>query len=230
MRSDPDLQKYSHLLPAAPEMPQGQPAGVILTKGERMLPPRQGRIIVFDTETTGFGRQDCIVEIGAIEVIDGEVTGHQFHSYIDAKRRSSIMALNVHQLTPEFLRENGRKMGKVMPSFLRFMGDSKLLAHNALFDMRMVNQELERLGRTAIETTRCYDSQRYYRAKFPHRRYNLDSCCQHLGISLKQRQVHGATIDAYLTARLLQKLWDHKAGIKARAGTNAMFRKRLPNR
>jgi hypothetical protein len=44
--------------------------------------PRNGRVICFDVETTGFSINDCIVEIGAVEVIDGMRTGMIFQSKI----------------------------------------------------------------------------------------------------------------------------------------------------
>lgn len=44
-------------------------------------PPQQGRVICFDLETTGFSREDGIIEIGAVELIDGYRTGVLFQSY-----------------------------------------------------------------------------------------------------------------------------------------------------
>jgi hypothetical protein len=36
---------------------------------------RMGRVIAFDVETTGFSSKDCIIEIGAVEIINGFRTG-----------------------------------------------------------------------------------------------------------------------------------------------------------
>eukprot|EP01105_Mastigella_eilhardi_P022108 TRINITY_DN5417_c0_g1_i1.p1 TRINITY_DN5417_c0_g1~~TRINITY_DN5417_c0_g1_i1.p1 ORF type:complete len:295 (+),score=70.16 TRINITY_DN5417_c0_g1_i1:51-887(+) len=41
----------------------------------------RGRVICFDLETTGFSREDCIIEVGGVEVIDGVRTGAIFQSY-----------------------------------------------------------------------------------------------------------------------------------------------------
>lgn len=43
---------------------------------------QEGRVICFDVETTGFARTDSIIEIGAVELIDGIRTGCLFQSYI----------------------------------------------------------------------------------------------------------------------------------------------------
>lgn len=80
------------------------------------LPSRRGRIVVFDTETTGFSRDDCVIEIGAAELLNGELTGVQFHSYINAARASNPGALKVHGLTQSFLSKH-RTVGRVLRSF-----------------------------------------------------------------------------------------------------------------
>ena len=90
------------------------------------------RIICFDIETTGleFARGDRIIEIGAVEVIDGIVTDNNFHEYVNPDGKiippDSYM---VHKISNAFL-EDKPKMATIAPKFLEFIGDSPIVAHN----------------------------------------------------------------------------------------------------
>jgi len=68
-----------------------------------VIPKPSGRLIVFDTETTGLGFHDRIVEIGGVELIDGKQTGDNFQSYVNCQRKSHWGALRCHGLTCKFL-------------------------------------------------------------------------------------------------------------------------------
>jgi DNA polymerase-3 subunit epsilon len=95
------------------------------------------REIVFDTETTGFDPStgDRIVEIGCIELLNRIPTGATFHAYINPERDMPASAENVHGLSAAFLADKPL-FAEVAEKFLEFIGeDSKLVAHNAGFDM-----------------------------------------------------------------------------------------------
>ena len=63
------------------------------------------RIVVLDTETTGLNARsgDRIIEVGCVELVNRQLTGNNFHSYINPERDSEDGALAVHGLTTEFL-------------------------------------------------------------------------------------------------------------------------------
>ena len=63
------------------------------------------RYVILDTETTGFEPElgHKLVEIGAVEMIDRQLTGRHFHHYLNPERDSDEGALAVHGLTTEFL-------------------------------------------------------------------------------------------------------------------------------
>ena len=111
------------------------------------------RVICFDIETTGFEfmRGDRIIEIGAVEVIDGKITDNSFHEYINPEGKiippDTYM---VHKISNAFL-EDKPKMSEVAPRFLEFISDSPIVAHNGLdFDFPFVNFELKKLGLNPI--------------------------------------------------------------------------------
>ena len=101
------------------------------------------REIVLDTETTGFepGEGDQLVEIGAVELMNHVPTGRTFHEYINPQRDMPQSAFEVHGLSAEFLSDKPL-FKDIARAFLDFIGDAKLVIHNAAFDMKFLNAEL----------------------------------------------------------------------------------------
>ena len=101
------------------------------------------REIVLDTETTGLDpvSGDRIVEIGAVELWNHLPTGKTFHKYLNPERNMPEEAQAVHGLTEEFLKDKP-VFAKIAEDFLTFINGSKLIIHNASFDMKFINAEL----------------------------------------------------------------------------------------
>src|ERR1044071_9395133 len=111
------------------------------------------REIVLDTETTGFDpfTGDRLVELACLEIEDFVPTGRSFHRYIDACRDMPIEAERVHGLSSAFLRGKPRfDDSEVVDAFLDFVGDARLIAHNAAFDRGFINWELGKANRADI--------------------------------------------------------------------------------
>ena len=104
------------------------------------------RVVVFDTETTGCSSWDEICQIGAAEYIGGKLT-RTLSLYICPTCRMNAWAEAVHGLSMEFLRENGIAPPEAMRRFFECVGQNAMLvAHNATFDLRMLNCECEKFG------------------------------------------------------------------------------------
>ena len=170
------------------------------------LPYGRGREIVFDTETTGLDATQGhrIIELGAIELVDRLPTGRHFHSFLDPGPEHIELHEAVTRIT-------GYTIDKVRgePSFadkadefLDFVGDARLIAHNADFDRKFVNEELKRLGRLPFKLDRFVDTLRIARAKFPGSPATLDALCKRFEVSLAARATHGALIDSELLAEV----------------------------
>ena len=102
---------------------------------------RNGRVVVFDTETTGCSRWDEICQIAAVEYVDG-VRARTFSVYVCPTCEMNPWAERVHGLSLDFLSENGLAPEEAMRQFFEFLGsDALLVAHNSKFDLRMLNQE-----------------------------------------------------------------------------------------
>jgi DNA polymerase-3 subunit epsilon len=165
------------------------------------------REIVFDTETTGFdpATGDRLVEIGCVELINQIPTGATFHVYINPEREMSEGAFAVHGLSTEFLADKPR-FAEVADAFLDFVGDARLIAHNAEFDIRFIDFELTRLGRPAIGMGRAIDTLALARRKHQGAANSLDALCARYGVDNSRRVKHGALTDAEILAEVYAEL------------------------
>ena len=171
------------------------------------------REIILDTETTGLNPHegDRIVELGCVELINRMPTGRHFRKYINPERDVPAQATRIHGLTTEFLKDKP-VFAEVVEAFLEFVGDADLVAHNAEFDMRFVNCELENLGLEGIAPTRVIDTLQIARSKYPGAQNSLDALCRRLGIDNSNRSLHGALLDAQLLAEVYLELTGGRQG------------------
>ena len=165
------------------------------------------REIVFDTETTGFepGEGHRIVEIGLVELMDHFPTGRSKQFYLNPERDVPIESQRVHGLSGEFLADKPL-FAHIADEFLEFVGDAVLVIHNASFDMKFINAELIRVGRTPLSMARTVDTIEIAKRKLPGARYSLDELCRRFSIDLSAREKHGALLDAELTAQVYLEL------------------------
>jgi DNA polymerase-3 subunit epsilon len=165
------------------------------------------REVIFDTETTGLDPSDGhrICEIGCVELVNRIQTGRTFHAYLNPLRPMPAEAEAVHGLGDAFL-ANKPTFGSIVRQLLEFLGDARLVAHNAEFDRRFLNWELRNCGETEIGAERVEDTLAIARRKFPGAKHSLDALCQRFGIDLAGRDKHGALLDARLLADVYVEL------------------------
>ncbi len=183
------------------------------------------REIVLDTETTGFepGEGHRIVEIGCIELINHIPTENVFHRYVNPERDMPEAAFKVHGLSAEFLKGHN-VISEEIDEFLEFIGEDKLVIHNASFDMKFLNAELGLLGRPALPMTRSIDTVTMARQKFPGAQANLDALCRRFGIDNSARTKHGALLDAELLAEVyLELIGGRQRGLSLEDSGGAMI-------
>lgn len=183
------------------------------------------REIVLDTETTGFDPKtgDRIVEIGAVELMGHVATGNTYHQYINPERGMPADAFEVHGLGDEFLRDKP-KFAAVGQAFLDFVGDSKMIIHNAAFDMNFLNFELGKMGLRQLPWEQALDTLAIARKKFPGSPSSLDALCRRFGIDNSSRTLHGALLDSEILAEVYLELIGGKQpdfGLSTRAEPKA---------
>ena len=168
---------------------------------------RQMREIVLDTETTGLDadKGDRVVEICCIELDRRLPTGKFFHSLIDPERDVPAESVAIHGLDAEKLR-GAPTFGQIADPFLEFIGDSRLVIHNAEFDLKFLNSELARLNRPPLPAVRATDTLALARRRFPGSNCSLNDLCRRFNFDLSARSRHSAKIDAELLAQVYLEL------------------------
>ncbi len=173
------------------------------------------REIILDTETTGIDalKGDRIIEIGCVELVNHVPSGRSHHVYINPERPVSEGAFNVHGISDAFLADKPR-FAEIAESFLDFIGEAKLVIHNAAFDVGFLNMELARIGAPALSPSRIIDTLALARRKHPGTSNSLDALCQRYGIDNARRTKHGALLDAEILAEVyIELIGGRQAGL-----------------
>lgn len=178
------------------------------------------REVVLDTETTGKSERsgDRVVEIAAIEIVNGEKTGRVFHTLINPDRDIPDEVVRVHGITNEKVK-NSPKFKDIMPDFISFIRGAKIVGHNVIFDEKFLNNELSLAGHpesfwamtdgsicTMQESRRIWVGKQY--------RHSLDALLDRLSVDRSQRDLHSALLDTQLTVDAYLKI----KAIKAESG------------
>jgi DNA polymerase-3 subunit epsilon len=160
---------------------------------------------MLDTETTGISiaQGNRILEIGAVEVINREVTGSTYQQYINPKRDSEPGALEVHGITTQFLSDKP-SFERIVDEFIDYVRGAELVIHNAPFDVGFINNEFTLCGKNIKIEDICTitDSLDYARNKHPGAKNNLDALCRRYGIINDHRTLHGALLDSEILAEV----------------------------
>jgi DNA polymerase-3 subunit epsilon len=165
------------------------------------------REIVLDTETTGLSpdKGDRVVEIGCVELINHVPTSNTFQVYLNPEREMDEGAQRIHGLTNEFLQDKP-KFEAIAEDFISYIGESKIIAHNASFDINFLNSELSRLNKAKISQERVIDTLKIAREKYPGARNSLDALCKRFFVDNSNRKLHGALLDSELLAEVYLEL------------------------
>ena len=165
------------------------------------------RELVLDTETTGldYDSGHRIVEIGIVELENHLPTGNNFHYYLNPERNSDKRAQEVHGLSTEFL-SNKPKFIDIADKFINYISNSKIIIHNASFDLGFINSELRRCGMKELDESIVIDTLLLAKKIHIGQSVSLDSLCKKYNIDLTGREIHGALKDAKLLASVYLEL------------------------
>lgn len=165
------------------------------------------RSVLFDTETTGLDplTGDRVIEVAALELINDLPTGRHYHALIHPDRDIPEEVVRVHGITLDKL-IGKPKFAEIADAMLEFLGDGKLIAHNAPFDFGFVNAELARLRRPPLDPGRMIDTYSMAKSRFPGMPNSLDALCRRFEIDLSERVTHNALLDCRLLAEVYIEL------------------------
>ena len=198
------------------------------------LPPKGGRYIVLDTETTGLGENAQVVELGAHEIINGKLTGNQFHIYIRPRVQMDQSVISIHKITNSFYDEYYSDVYESdkqnLLNFSKFLGNSLIFAHNAPFDMGVLNSELKYWGLNEIPTKRYRCSMRIFMdiigkldIKYSNTFTSLTNCCEYFKLKSSENNFHNALFDSFMTSRMICKIYetlDKNVNLRKKLGYN----------
>ncbi|MCW8854227.1 MAG: 3'-5' exonuclease [Gammaproteobacteria bacterium] len=157
-------------------------------------------VIVLDFETTGLSPDygDRAIEIGAVKLVNGEITD-RFQQLMNPGKRINSFIENYTGITNKMLGK-APPCKDVMLEFSDFIKDYNLVAHNASFDSRFLDSELDRVKRNQHGPFAC--------SMLISRRLYPDAPNHKLGTLVKYKALpsdgtfHRALADAEMTAHL----------------------------
>lgn len=178
------------------------------------------RTIVYDVETTGknYLEGHRIVEIAAIEIVDGVMTDNYFHEIINPDRHipEELLEKGIHAVTDEVVKGKPR-FKDISQRFIDFMRGANAVAHNAGFDEKFINNELKIIDHpesfwsiVGDTTDTMFMSQKIWVGINPedNKKYghSLDKVVARCGVDGSARVLHGALIDSQLLGQVYLKM------------------------
>lgn len=159
----------------------------------------RGEIIAIDLETTGLSPDhDTILEIGLARFKDGAII-ETYETLIDPGREIPSYVSTLTGIRQEDV-QGAPRIRDVLAEVDRFIGDAPVLGHNIAFDVSFMRKQDLLYNNVQLDT---YELASVLMPTAP--RYNLNSLCQQLAVSLDD--AHRALADASATAYVYWELW-----------------------
>ena len=165
------------------------------------------RHLLLDTETTGlsFLNDDRVIEIAVVEYVNKKPTGNIFYHLLDPGRPIPADAVEIHGITDDHVRGKP-KFRDIAADFVEFCRGGKIIAHNANFDVGMLDNELTLAGMGVSMSDiaeEIIDSLRVARALYPKMKNDLDSLIERHGVDGSSRaDGHNARVDCDLLGKV----------------------------
>jgi DNA polymerase III subunit alpha, Gram-positive type len=160
--------------------------------------------VVFDLETTGAKCPPCrVTEIGAYRVERGEIVG-EFQTLVNPETPIPPFITGLTGISDAMVKR-APKFAEIAPDFLEYIGDAVLVAHNAHFDIRFLNHEINRIydGYRVANPHLC--TVQLSRKLLPHiENHRLHTVADYYSINIENR--HRAADDAHATAKIFVNL------------------------
>ncbi len=166
--------------------------------------PNMERLIVLDTETTGIEPSEGhrIIEVGAVQILDRDITELEFHRYLQPNRNVGE-SVNIHGISDNFLKDKPQ-FSAIAEDFIAFVEGATLVIHNAPFDLGFLNNELRLIGfkKKIEDICDIIDTLELSKEQRPGTMHNLDALCRRFEIDASARTIHGALLDAQILAQV----------------------------
>jgi DNA polymerase-3 subunit epsilon len=160
---------------------------------------------VFDTETTGLdpGAGDRIISIGAVRIVNLRMLKDEsFDQLINPQRDIPAASTKIHGIDDDMVNFKPG-IDKILPMFYQFAFETILVAHNAAFDMRMLQIYEAQTGIKFINPV--LDTLLLSAVVHPNQDdHSIESIADRFGVEIQDR--HTAMGDALLTGKIFIKL------------------------
>lgn len=166
-----------------------------------VLPSDELEYVAFDVETTGFNKNDRIVEIGFVTFKNGELL-EEWSTLLNPQR--DVGKSNIHGITASMV-STAPLFEEVVNDIFRIINGRVLVAHQFSFDARMLAQELNRLDIDG-NLGKGFCTLIASRNLLPGTSDSLAATCEALGV--QSLDAHSALGDARMTMQIFQKLSD----------------------
>jgi DNA polymerase III subunit epsilon len=170
---------------------------------------RDLQFVVLDVEAAQERKRPArIIEIGAYRVGGGEVLD-EFETLVNPETSVPKFLANLTGISDEML-TSAPRFADIARAFLDFIGDSVLVAHNANFDLPLLNREINRVfaGHRLRNAHLCtVDLARRLVPQLESHR--LDAVAAYFQVAIPRR--HRAADDALATARIFLQLLNNLA-------------------
>lgn len=182
--------------------------------------------VVFDLETTGAKAPPCrVTEVGAYRVRRGMIAG-EFHTLVNPGVPIPAFITALTGIDDDMVR-HAPVFAEIIGDLMEFIGDSVLVAHNAAFDMRFLNNEIRLAYGEYRMANPCLCTVQLSRRLLPEiENHKLKTVAAHYSISLENH--HRARDDARATAEIFINLLEMMAagGIGDLAGIRRFLSRR----
>lgn len=160
--------------------------------------------VVFDFETTGFSAKwHEITEIGAVKVVKGKIVD-RFSTLVKPRRKISEEITEITGITNEMVAD-APNINSVIAEFKEFIDGYDLVGHNLSFDMKFLDINLARIGKSI--SCKKYDTlklaKKYFKGMKSYKLVDLSSM-----LNIEHTNAHRALSDAETTAELYMKCFN----------------------
>ena len=168
-------------------------------------PTRIRDYVVVDIETTGINDDDRIIEIAALRVRKGDISG-KYTTLVKCDKSIPEGIVRLTGITNSMLNSDGVDPKEALEGLKEFCNDDVLVGHNIQFDMRFLQKLCKQIGSEVLRN-KLIDTLKLARKSIVLKEsYSLSSIAAHFGI--EARKIHRAEDDCILTYRVYEKLKD----------------------
>lgn len=156
--------------------------------------------VIFDLETTGLSnRLDDIIEFGAVKMKESEIIDRK-QFFINPKRKIPVSISELTHIQQSDV-DGARPIEEEFDTIKDFIGDAILVAHNATFDVGMLNAAARKLGRPEF-TNPVIDTLPASYSMMDLRSYRLGNVCRHYEVDYDGEGAHRADYDAEVLSQV----------------------------